>query len=75
MAVSATPIATNFNKAFDIEVDLFSKLPLNPILPVNNLPETINLPFSKLIRLNLGIDTSLSQNPLTQSGSNAIDML
>jgi len=75
MTVSETPIAANFNKALDIEVNLSSKLPLNPILPVNNLPQTINLPFSKRIRLDLRTDISLSQNPLTQSGANAVDIL
>jgi len=60
MAVPDTPIAANFNKAFDIKVNLSSKLPLNLILTVNNLPEAINLYFSKIIGINLRIDTSLS---------------
>jgi len=58
--VPDTPIAANFNKALDIKVNLSSKLSLNLMLPVNNLPEAINLPFSKTVCLNLRIDTSLS---------------
>jgi len=55
-----TSIATNLDEPFDIKVNLFSKLTLNLILMVNNLSETINLVFSKVIRLSIGIDTSLS---------------
>jgi hypothetical protein len=53
MAMPDTPIAANFHKAFDIKVDIFPKLSLNLMLPVNNLPEAINLLFGKFIRLNL----------------------
>jgi hypothetical protein len=60
MAVPHTPIAANFNQALDVEVNLFSQFPLNPKLPVNNLTETINLTFSKFIRLSLSINTGLS---------------
>jgi len=60
MTVPDTPIATNFAEALDIKVNLFSKLTLNLILMVNKLSETINLAFSKVIRLSIEIDTSLS---------------
>jgi len=70
-----TPIATNIDEALDIKVNLFSKLPLNLILPVNKLPETISLLFSKVTRLNIRIDTRLSKNPLAQGRANAINML
>jgi len=70
-----TTVATNLNETLDIQVNLFSKFTLNLILPVNNLPETINLVFSKAIRLGLSIDTDLSQNLPTQGRSNAIDIL
>jgi hypothetical protein len=60
MAVPDTTVATNLNETLDIKVNLFSKFTLNLMLPVNNLSETINLVFSKAIRLGLSIDTSLS---------------
>jgi hypothetical protein len=70
-----TTVATNLNETLDIQVNLFPKFTLNLILPVNNLPETINLVFSKAIRLGLSIDTGLSQNPPAQGRANAIDIL
>jgi hypothetical protein len=60
MAVPDTTVATNLNETLDIKVNLFSKFTLNLMLPVNNLSETINLVFSKAIRLGLSIDTGLS---------------
>jgi len=60
MSVPDTPIAANFNKAFDIKVNLFSEFTLNPVLTVNNLPDTIKLVFGKLIRFNIRVDSSLS---------------
>jgi hypothetical protein len=55
-----TPVATNVNETLDVKVNLFSKLTLNLMLVVNKLPETINLFFSKAIRLSIRINTSLS---------------
>jgi len=75
MTMPDTPIATNIDEALDVKVNLFSKLPLNPMLPVNKLPKTINLLFSKAIRLSIRINTSLSKNPLAQGRANAIDIL
>jgi|TARA_B100002003_G_scaffold179019_1_gene166954 hypothetical protein len=75
MAVPHTPIAANFDKTFDIKVNLFPEFSLDHTFTVNNLSEAINLIFGKSVRLNLSIDTSLSQNLMTQSGANAIDIL
>jgi hypothetical protein len=75
MAMPDTPIATNLNETLDIEVNLFSQVTLNYILTVNNLPEAINLVFSEAIRLGISTNTRLSQNPLAQGGTNAIDIL
>jgi len=60
--MSNTPIATNIDETPDVKVNLFSKLTLNPMLMVmvNKLPETINLFFSKAIRISIRINTSLS---------------
>jgi len=55
-----TPVATNIDETLDIKVNLFSKLTLNLTLMVNKLSETINLFFTKAIRLSIRIDTSLS---------------
>jgi len=60
MPMPGTPIATNFDEALDIKVNLFSKLALNLILPVNKLSETISLFFSKAACLNIRTDTGLS---------------
>jgi len=75
MTMPDTPIATNLNKALDVEVNLFSKLTLNIIPPVNNLSETINLAFSQVTHLSIWINASLCQNPLAQARTNAIDIL
>jgi len=55
-----TPVATNVDETPDVKVNPFSKLTLNLMLVVNKLPETINLFFSKAIRLSIRINTSLS---------------
>jgi hypothetical protein len=55
-----TPIAVNVDETSDVKVNLFSKLTLNPMLVVNKHPETINLFFSKAIRLSIRINASLS---------------
>jgi len=55
-----TAIATDLDKALDIKVNLFSKLALNPVLPVNSLTEAVNLIFGKAIRLGIRLDASLS---------------
>jgi hypothetical protein len=73
--VPVTPIAANFHKAFDIKVNLSPELPLHPIFPVDNFPEVINLPLSQVIRLNFSIDAGLSQNPMTQRGADAVNIL
>jgi hypothetical protein len=75
MTMPDTPIATNLSKAFDVEVNLFSKVTLNIIPPVNNLSQTINLFFSQVTYLSIWINASLCQNPLAQAGTNAIDIL
>jgi len=75
MTMPGTPIATNLNKALDIEVNLLPKLPFNIMLPVNNLPETIDLLFSQVAYLGIGVYASLRQNPLAQRRTNAIDIL
>jgi len=60
MAMSGASVATNLNETFDIKVNLFSKVTFNLILSVNQLSETINLIFSKVIHLNIWLDTRLS---------------
>ena len=54
-----TPVATNLNKTLDVEVNLFSNLTLNLILPVNKLSDMINLIFSKTTHSSIMADTSL----------------
>jgi hypothetical protein len=69
------PIATNLNKALDVEVNLFSQVTLNPIPPVNNLAEAINLFLSEVAYLGIWINTSLLYNLVAQARANAIDIL
>jgi len=64
MTMSETAIAANLNQALDIEINLFSKFTLNPILLVYNLPETVDFFLSKVIYLRVRRDLSLSQNPV-----------
>jgi len=75
MPMPDTPIAANFDEALDIKVNLFSKLALNFILPVNKLSEMISLFFGKATCLNIRADTGLSQNSPAQSRTNPIDIL
>jgi hypothetical protein len=58
--VPDTPVAANLNETFNVKVNLFSKLTLNPIPVVNQLSETINLIFGKVVYLSIRADTGLS---------------
>jgi hypothetical protein len=60
VAVPDTTVATNLDETLDVKVGLFSKLTLNPISPVNQLSETINLIFSKVVHFSIRADTGLS---------------
>jgi hypothetical protein len=75
MAMSETSIAANLNQALNVKVNLFPKLTLNPVLPVNELPETINLILGKVTHLSSWTDTGLVQNPPAQSWANAVEIL
>jgi hypothetical protein len=75
MAMPHTAVAANFNKPSDILVNLSPKFPLNPILPVNNLTKAINLTVGKVICLDLGTNSGLVYNFMTQSYADAIDIL
>jgi hypothetical protein len=75
MPMPDTPIATNLNKALDIEVNLLPQFPFNIMLPVNNLSETIDLLFRQVTHLGIGINPSLGYNLLAQARTNAIDIL
>jgi len=55
-----TPIATNINETPDVKVNILSKFTLNPMLTANELPETINLLFGKVIRLSTRINIGLN---------------
>ena len=70
-----TAVTANFNEALDIKVNFFPEVTLNLILPVNNLPETVNLIFSKTIRFGISTNTCLGQNPPAQLRTNTIDIL
>jgi len=62
MAMPESTIAPDFNETLEIKVNLFPELTLNPVLPVNKLPETVNFLFGKFIYLGLRTDVSLSQD-------------
>jgi hypothetical protein len=59
MAVPDTPVTANLDETFNVKVNLFSKLTLNLIPSVNQLSETINLIFSKVVHLSIRADTGL----------------
>jgi hypothetical protein len=75
VAVSDTPVAANLDEAFNVKVDLFSKLTLNPVPSVNQLSETINLIFSKAIYSSIRADAGLCYDPLAQGTTNAMNIL
>jgi len=54
------PVAPDLSKTFDVKVNLFSKLTLNLILPVNKLPETVDFFFGKVTHLDIRTDIGLS---------------
>jgi hypothetical protein len=68
-------IATDLNKPLDVEIYLFPEFPLNPICPVDELTDTVNLLFTKLLHLGIGIDPGAGEDLLAQGGSDAIDIL
>jgi hypothetical protein len=55
------PVTTNLRQALDIEAGIFPEFTLNHKLPVNILPEPVNLVFGEVIRLGLSIDTGKLQ--------------
>jgi hypothetical protein len=75
MPMPDASVAANLNETLNVEVDLFSKLALNPVLTVNSLTKAINFVFSQVADLDIGIDTSLSQNLLTYARTNAVNIL
>jgi len=75
MPMPDTPITVNLNETPDIQVNLFSEIALYPVPPVNKLSETVNLFLSKVIRLNIRINSCLSQNFLAQGRANTINIL
>jgi len=70
-----TPVAANLDEALDVEVNLFSKVTLNPVLVVNHFPELINLVIGKVAHLDIRADAGLSQNLLARRSPDAIDIL
>jgi len=56
----ATPIAPDFNEAFDIKSGLSPKLTLNLVLAVNGLSEAVDFLFSKVTHLGIRADIGLS---------------
>jgi len=52
-------VATNLNEPLNVKVYLFSEFALNLMFTVDKFPETVNLIFSKAIRLGIIINTKL----------------
>ncbi len=73
--VSNTAIAANLNQPLDVKVDLFSDLPFDSVLVVNNLTDTVHFLFREIIHFGGGVYISLRQNLLAQRASNALDVL
>jgi len=70
-----TAITANLDQALDIEINLFSKVTLNPVLFVNNLSKTIDFLLGKILNPGIRGDLGLSQNPPAQGGADAIHIL
>jgi hypothetical protein len=75
MAVPAAPIAANLNEALDVEVNFLPQLTLDIMPFVDNLPETIDLVFSQVTYLGIGVNLGLCQNLMAQGRTYAIDIL
>jgi hypothetical protein len=73
--MSVATVAPDLDKALNIQVDLFSEFTFNLAFPVNNLADTVNLGFGKVIRLNIRTNAGLSQNLLALGRSNTINIL
>jgi len=75
MTMPDTSVASDLNQTLDVEIDLFSQFPLNPILPVDSLSEAVDFLLGKVIHLGLRSDAGLSENLLAQCTANTIDVL
>jgi hypothetical protein len=75
MTMPEATIAANLDEAFDIKVNLFSKLTFNPVLPVNYLTKAVHLTLGKAICLGIRADVSLRQNLTAHGGANSVDVL
>jgi len=59
MTVSQASVTTNLDEALDIKIYLFSELPLNFVISVNDLPEAIYLFLGKVTDFDISTDPSL----------------
>ncbi len=75
MAMPYAPITADLNKPLDVEIYFLPEFPLNPICPIDELTDTVNLLFSKLPHLGIGIDPGVREDLSAQGGSDAIDIL
>ena len=75
MAMPEPAITANLDQALDIEINLFSKVTLNPVLFVDNLSKVIDFLLGKVLNPRIRGDLGLSQNPLAQGGTDAVNIL
>ncbi len=75
MAMSETTIASNLNQALDVEIYLFSKFTLNPVLLVNNLSKPTEFLFSKVVQLDSRRDCRLFQYLMAPCIANTVNIL
>jgi len=67
-----TTVAANLDESLDIEINLLSEFAFYPVTLINNLADSVYLIISEVSHPGIWIDTSLRQDFLAQSRSNAI---
>jgi hypothetical protein len=75
MTMPDTPIAPDIDEALDIKVNLFPEISLDGIFLVDKLSEVIHFLFGKVIGFGIRVDAGASQNPLTQRGTDTVNIL
>jgi len=74
LSVAKTAIASNVHESFDVHGYVSAHVSLDPMLAINDVPNTDHLSLLQLIHTSAEIDMSLCQDFLSCTSSNAIDV-
>jgi hypothetical protein len=58
-----SPITAHLDKPLDVEGDLSSELPFNPVFPVNKLANAVDLLLGEVFDLGIEVNAGLVQYP------------